>query len=131
MSCTSFLSGEAAAIGVGNGVTVRLTDAGEQVGHHREGGGQPGAGADRRTAGAHVTISVPNQGADRHHAGHGPDRRLFGQRTAPSRPPWTTMNSLSTGVEVEAVLWSTGGLRCQGYTMFTHDLKSADKLIQS
>lgn len=129
-----FLSGEAAAIGVGNGVTVTLTDTGEQIG----GTVKAVANQERVLTGGrlvrYVTISVPNPGGltDTMRATaqigdfSGSEDGTFEASVD------TTMNAdLSTGVEVEAVLVNEGDYVSKGTPMFRMTSKSADKLIQS
>ena len=129
-----FLSGEAAAIGVGNGVTVILPDTGEQIG----GTVKAVANQERVLTGGrlvrYVTISVPNPGGltDTMRATaqigdfSGSEDGTFEASVD------TTMNAdLSTGVEVEAVLVNEGDYVSKGTPMFRMTSKSADKLIQS
>ena len=129
-----FLSGEAAAIGVGNGVTVTLTDTGEQIG----GTVKAVANQERVLTGGrlvrYVTISVPNPGGltDTMRATAQIGDFAGSEDGTFEASVDTTMNAdLSTGVEVEAVLVNEGDYVSKGTPMFRMTSKSADKLIQS
>lgn len=129
-----FLSGEAAAIGVGNGVTVTLTDTGEQIG----GTVKAVANQERVLTGGrlvrYVTISVPNPGGltDTMRATAQIGNFSGSEDGTFEASVDTTMNAdLSTGVEVEAVLVNEGDYVSKGTPMFRMTSKSADKLIQS
>lgn len=129
-----FLSGEAAAIGVGNGVTVTLTDTGEQIG----GTVKAVANQERVLTGGrlvrYVTISVSNPGGltDTMRATAQIGDFAGSEDGTFEASVDTTMNAdLSTGVEVEAVLVNEGDYVSKGTPMFRMTSKSADKLIQS
>lgn len=129
-----FLSGEAAAIGVGNGVTVTLTDTGEQIG----GTVKAVANQERVLTGGrlvrYVTISVQNPGGltDSMRATAQIGEFVGSEDGTFEASVDTTMNAdLSTSVEVEAVLVNEGDYVTKGTPLFRMTAKSADKLIQS
>ncbi|MBS6953290.1 MAG: efflux RND transporter periplasmic adaptor subunit [Enterocloster asparagiformis] len=129
-----FLSGEAAAIGAGNGVTVTLTDTGEQIG----GTVKAVANQERVLTGGrlvrYVTISVQNPGGliDTMRATAQIGDFVGSEDGTFEASVDTTMNAdLSTSVEVEAVLVNEGDYVSKGTPMFRMTEKSANKLVQS
>ena len=129
-----FLSGEATAIGVGNGATVTLTDTGEQIG----GTVKAVANQERVLTGGrlvrYVTISVQNPGGltDSMRATAQIGEFLGSEDGTFEAAVDTTMNAdLSASVEVEAVLVNEGDYVTRGTPIFRMTAKSADKLIQS
>ncbi|MCD7908727.1 MAG: biotin/lipoyl-binding protein, partial [Clostridium sp.] len=129
-----FLSGEAAAIGAGNGVTVTLTDTGEQIG----GTVKAVANQERVLTGGrlvrYVTVSVQNPGGltDTMRATAQIGDFVGSEDGTFEASVDTTMNAdLSTSVEVEAVLVNEGDYVSKGTPMFRMTEKSANKLVQS
>ncbi len=129
-----FLSGEAAAIGAGNGVTVTLTDTGEQIG----GTVKAVANQERVLTGGrlvrYVTVSVQNPGGltDTMRATAQIGDFVGSEDGTFEASVNTTMNAdLSTSVEVEAVLVNEGDYVSKGTPMFRMTEKSANKLVQS
>ena len=128
-----FLSGEAAAIGAGNGVTVTLTDTGEQIG----GSVKAVANQERVLTGGrlvrYVTITVNNPGGltDTMRATAQIGEFMGSEDGTFEASVDTTMNAdLSSGVEVEALLVNEGDYVAKGTPMFRMTSKTADKLIQ-
>ena len=129
-----FLSGEAAAIGAGNGVTITLTDTGEQI----AGTVKAVANQERVLTGGrlvrYVTITVNNPGGltDTMRATAQIGEFVGSEDGTFEASVDTTMNAdLSSSVEVEALLVNEGDYVTKGTPMFRMTSKTADKLIQS